>query len=81
MWVFAGRHACAVATKSQTDSILLEVNSTSLLSNGHWAEFDRCLLLDSVMSSVKAIATFASVVAIASSIFAFSWVGLALLGF
>jgi hypothetical protein len=33
------------------------------------------------MSSVKAIATLASVAAIASSVFVFSWVGLALLGF
>jgi hypothetical protein len=35
----------------------------------------------SVMSSVKAIATLASVAVIASSAFAVSWVGLALLGF
>jgi hypothetical protein len=35
----------------------------------------------SVMSSVKAIATLASVAVIASSAFALSWVGLALLGF
>src|SRR5205085_10989528 len=34
-----------------------------------------------VMRSVRAIATLASVAAIACSIFAFSWVGLALLGF
>lgn len=33
------------------------------------------------MSSVKAIATLASVAVIASSAFALSWVGLALLGF
>jgi hypothetical protein len=33
------------------------------------------------MRSVKAIATLASVAVIACSIFAFSWVGLALLGF
>jgi hypothetical protein len=33
------------------------------------------------MRSVKAIATLASVAAIVSSIFAFTWVGLALLGF
>jgi hypothetical protein len=33
------------------------------------------------MRSVKAIATLASVAAIVGSIFAFGWVGLALLGF
>jgi hypothetical protein len=33
------------------------------------------------MRSVKAIATLASLAAIVGSIFAFTWVGLALLGF
>jgi hypothetical protein len=51
------------------------------LSKRRPAECDRCQQRGSVMPSVKAIVTLASVVAIASSIIAFSWVGLALLGF
>jgi hypothetical protein len=51
------------------------------LSKRRPAECNRCLQQGSVMPSVKTIVTLASVVAIASSIFAFSWVGLALLGF
>ena len=34
-----------------------------------------------IMRSAKTIATWASVAAVACSIFAFSWVGLALLGY
>jgi hypothetical protein len=51
------------------------------LGTSHRTEFDRHLQGVLVMQSVKAIATLASVAAIAWSIFAFSWVGLALLGF
>jgi hypothetical protein len=51
------------------------------LGTSHRTEFDRYLQGVLVMQSVKAIATLASVAAIACSIFAFSWVGLALLGF
>jgi hypothetical protein len=51
------------------------------LSKRRAAECDHCLQWGSVMPSVKTIVTLASVAAIASSIFAFSWVGLALLGF
>jgi hypothetical protein len=44
-------------------------------------EFVRCQTKDWIMQSVRAIATLLSVVAIASSAFAASWVGLALLGY
>jgi hypothetical protein len=50
------------------------------LGKSRSAELHR-LKWSSVMSSVKAIATLASVAVIASSAFAVSWVGLALLGF
>jgi hypothetical protein len=51
------------------------------LDNGRLPEFNCSVKRSPLMSSVKTIATLASVAAIASSAFAFSWVGLALLGF
>jgi hypothetical protein len=55
-------------------------------SRHYWAQvveqnFDHYLQGVLVMRSVKAIATLASVAAIVCSLFAFSWVSLALLGF
>jgi hypothetical protein len=71
-----------VATLPQSAGLFIEANSRH-----YWTPiiehifFGRCLQRVLVMRSVKAIATLASVAAIVSSIFAFTWVGLALLGF
>jgi len=51
------------------------------LDNGRLPETHRAVKWSPLMSSVKTIATLASVAAIASSAIAFSWVGLSLLGF
>jgi hypothetical protein len=51
------------------------------LGKSRSTEFDYRLKRGSTMPSVKIIATLASVAVVASSIFAFSWIGLALLGF
>jgi hypothetical protein len=51
------------------------------LGKSRSTEFNLGLKRGSVMPLVKTFATLASVVAVASSVFAFSWVGLALLGF
>ena len=51
-----------------------------LLREDHTAQYDRHAE-GVVMPVAKALATFASVTAAACGLFAFSWVGLALLGF
>jgi hypothetical protein len=51
------------------------------LGKSRSTQLNRRLKRGSVMPSVKTMATFASLAAIASWIFAFSWAGLALLAF
>jgi hypothetical protein len=51
------------------------------LSKIRWTKPARYLQRGSIMRSVKALVTLASVATIASSILAVSWIGLALLGF
>ena len=55
-------------------------NFSPLLRKDHKRQYDRHTE-GVVMPFTKAIATFASVAAAACGLFAFSWVGLALLGF
>ena len=81
MWVFAGGH---VRCCSNAATVGFKINQEELspsLCKRRPAECDRCLQRGSVMPSIKTIVTLVSVAAIASSILAFSWVGLALLGF
>jgi hypothetical protein len=83
-WRECGFFAGACPCCSNAATVGFNINQEKLspsLSKLRPAECDRCLQRGSVMPSVKTIVTLASVVAIASSIFAFSWVGLALLGF
>jgi len=70
-----------VATQPQSAALFIEAEFSPLLSSSRRTEFDRCLQRVLAMRSVKAVTTLASVAAIVCSIFAFSWVGLALLGF
>jgi hypothetical protein len=51
------------------------------LSTSRWTEFAGGLQRVLVMLLARTITTFASVAAVACCLFAFSWVGLALLGF
>jgi hypothetical protein len=80
MWVFAGGPVRPVAAQSQSASILIEIEFCLLIEQNL---FDRICIacIGAQMLSVKTIVTLASVAVIASSIFAVSWVGLALLGF
>jgi hypothetical protein len=83
-WRECGFFAGACPCCSNVATVGFNINQEELspsLNKRRPAECNRCLQRGSVMPSVKTIVTLASVVAIASSIFAFSWVGLALLGF
>jgi hypothetical protein len=69
-----------VAKQPQPAGFVHRGKLSPLLSTDPWTEFfflKRVL----VMRSGKAIAAIASVAAVVCSIFVFSWVGLALLGF
>jgi hypothetical protein len=81
MRVFAGKHVLDVAGQSQRTALFIVA-----ASRHDWATKvgQSSIALDKgcfIMRSAKAIATWASVAAVACSIFVFSWVGLALLGF
>ena len=81
MWIFTGHDVVAVAPQPQSDSISLKTNSRLDWAKVVRQDFSHRLKRSSVMPLVKTIATLASVAAIASSVLALSWVGLALLGF
>jgi hypothetical protein len=81
MWIFAGGLVEAVATLQQSDAISIRDEFPPSLGKGRSTGFNHRLKGGSVMRPVKTIAILAFAAAIASSIFAVSWVGLALLGF
>jgi hypothetical protein len=81
MRVFAGKHVPRCGNAATAGWFIYRGEFSPLLSTDRWTEFDCCLQRVLVMRSAKTIATWASVAAIVCSIFAFSWVGLALLGF
>jgi hypothetical protein len=81
MRVFAGKHVPRCGKAATAGWFIYRRECSLLLSADRWTEFDCCLQRVLVMRSAKTIATWASVAAIVCSIFAFSWVGLALLGF
>jgi hypothetical protein len=81
MRVFAGEHVPRCGNAATAGWFIDRGEFSPLLSTDRWTEFDCCLQRVLVMLSAKTIATLASVAAIVFSIFAFSWVGLALLGF
>jgi hypothetical protein len=81
MRVFAGKHTRCCSIAATAGRIIHRGEFSPSMGTSHRTEFDRYLQGVLVMRSVKTIATLASVAAIACSIFAFSWVGLALLGF
>src|ERR1019366_10757392 len=81
MRVFAGKYVRRCSNAATVSCIIYRGEFSPLLSSSRRTEFDRCLQRVLAMRSVKAVTTLASVAAIVCSIFAFSWVGLALLGF
>jgi hypothetical protein len=81
MRIFAGKHVRRCSNAATVICVFYHGEFSPLLSTSRRAESDRCLQRVLAMRSVRAIATLASVAAIVGSIFAFGWVGLALLGF
>jgi hypothetical protein len=81
MRVFAGKHVPRCSNAATVGCIIYRGEFSPLLGTSRWTEFDRRLQRVLVMQSAKTIGTLASAAAIVCSIFAFSWVGLALLGF
>jgi hypothetical protein len=81
MRVFAGKHVPRCSNAATVGCIIYRGEFSPLLSKSRSTKFDRCLQKVLVMRSARTIATLASVAAIVCSIFAFGWVGLALLGF
>jgi hypothetical protein len=81
MRIFAGkpRHPCS--SRATVSRLIYRDEFSPLLSKIRWTESGHCLQGVLVMRSAKTIATLASAAAIVCSIFAFSWIGLALLGF
>jgi hypothetical protein len=80
MRVFAGKHVPRCSNAATVGCIILSRRILAIF--GHKSlDRIRCLQRVLVMQSAKTIATLASAAAIVCSIFAFSWVGLALLGF
>jgi hypothetical protein len=76
---FCGQAFC-VAT--QTQLVLFSCWQTlAIFEHKSLGKIDGCYKGFLMMPSAKTIATLASVAAIGCSLFAFSWVGLALLGF
>jgi len=78
MRVFAGKHVLRCGNAATVGWFVYRGEFSPLLSTSRWTEFDCFLQRVLVMRSAKTIATLA---ALGCSIFAFSWVGLALLGF
>jgi hypothetical protein len=70
-----------VATAPQPAELLIRMDSCHDWAKVVKQDFAPCLQGVPVMRPIRAITTLASVTAIACSIFAFSWIGLALLGF
>jgi hypothetical protein len=81
MPVFAGKHVPVCGNAATAGWFVYGGEFSPLLSASRRTEFDGCPQRVLVMRSAKTIATLASVAAVVCSIFAFSWVGLALLGF
>jgi hypothetical protein len=81
MRVFAGKHIPRCGNAATAGWLIYRDEFSPLLSKSRWTEFDCCLQRVLVMRSAKTLTTLASGAAIICSIFAFSWVGLALLGF
>jgi hypothetical protein len=80
MWVFAG----AQSRLLQPSHSRIQYQSRQIIALIEQNLFDKIYSSEtesSVMPSVQTIVTLASFAAIASCVFAFSWVGLALLGF
>jgi hypothetical protein len=78
MRVFAGKPVPRCGNAATDGLFVYPGEFPPLLSTDRWTEFDRFLQGVLVMRSAKTIATWA---AVACSMIAFSWVGLALLGF
>jgi hypothetical protein len=81
MRVFAGKHVPRCGNTATAGWFVYRGEFSPSLSTSRWTEFDCFPQRVLVMRSAKTIATFASVAAVVCSMFAFSWVGLALLGF
>jgi hypothetical protein len=80
MRVFAGKHVrCGNAATAGW--LIYRSQFSPSLGTDRWPEFDGFPQGILVMRSARTIATFASVAALVCSLLAFSWVGLALLGF
>jgi len=78
MRVFAGKHVPRCGNAATAGRFVYRGELSPLLRTSPSTEFDCFLQRVLVMLSAKTIATWATVIC---SIFAFSWVGLALLGF
>jgi hypothetical protein len=80
MRVFAGKHPTCRGKAATASRFCSSRQTLAIIEH---RSLDRILFLKRVlvMRSGKAIAAIASVAAVVCSIFVFSWVGLALLGF
>jgi hypothetical protein len=81
MRVFAGKNTSGCSKAATTDRFVYLDEFPPSLSTSRGSGFARCLQRVLALRLVKPIAALASVAAIGCSIFAFGWVGLALLGF
>jgi hypothetical protein len=81
MRVFAGKRVPPCGNAATVDQIIYRGGLSPLLSTKLSNKIQCFIRKGSVMRSARTIATLASVAAIACSILAFSWVGLALLGY
>jgi hypothetical protein len=78
MRVFAGKHVHCCGNAATPGCFIHGGEFSPLLGTDGWTEFDGFRKRVLAMRSAKTIATWA---AVACSMIAFSWVGLALLGF
>jgi hypothetical protein len=81
MRVFAGKRVPRCGNAATAGWFNHRSQFSPLLGTDRWPEFDGVLQGILVMRSARTIATWTSVAALVCSILAFSWVGLALLGF
>jgi hypothetical protein len=81
MRIFPGRLGARCSDAATVPRIIFRSEMLPCLRTSRWTEFEHCGHKGSVMRSAKAIATLVSVTAIVGSLFAVSWIGLALLGF
>jgi hypothetical protein len=81
MRVFAGKACCSMWPPSHSRVVYSPRPILAIIEQRRSNTVRWLYIRVFIMRSARTIATWASVAAVACSIFAFSWVGLALLGF